>query len=136
MNTQKVIKTSSKVFIGFSIFSVGYVSVLSMLNPVATMELVDTPLPNTDAISSIRGIFGGVGIAITVSLIYLMFKDFKNGISFLTLFWGAYAISRIITQLVDGPLGDFGNQWLIIESTLFILGCVLLFLNKKYGKVE
>jgi hypothetical protein len=133
MSTKKVITASSKVFIGFSIFSVGYVSILSLINPIATMELVNTPLPNNDAISSIRGIFGGVGIVITISLIFLLLKDLTKGLSFLTLFWGAYAISRIITILADGPLGDFGNQWLTIESTLCITGLILLILNKKHA---
>jgi len=133
MYTQKVIAVSSKVFLGFSIFSIGYVSILSMLNPVATMELVNTTLQNTDAISSIRGIYGGVGLAITCSLIYFMLKDVQKGLSFLTMFWGAYAISRVITHLVDGPLGDFGSQWLVIESILFVLALVLLGLNARFS---
>ena len=132
MKAQKVIQISSKVFIGFSIFSIGYVSILSLINPIATMELVNTTLTNTDAISSIRGIYGGVGLAITISLIYLIVKNYQMGLSFLILFWGAYAISRIITQLVDGPLGDFGNQWLVIESVLFVLATALLIGNRKY----
>lgn len=132
MNTKKVISISSKIFIGFSILSVGYVSILSLINPIATMELVNTPLPNNDAISSIRGIFGGVGFVITISLVFLLLKDFAKGLAFLVLFWGAYVVSRIITIMVDGPLGDFGNQWLTIESVLLIIGAILFVLNKKY----
>jgi hypothetical protein len=72
-----------------------------------------------------------VGIVITFSLIYLLLKDIRKGLSFLTLFWGAYALSRILTIIIDGPLGDFGNQWLIIESTLFVVATILLIVNKK-----
>jgi hypothetical protein len=131
MNTQKIINVSSKIFIGFSIFSLGYVSILSLASPQATMELVNTALQNNDAVSSIRGVYGGVGIVITFSLIYLLLKDIRKGLSFLTLFWGAYALSRILTIIIDGPLGDFGNQWLIIESTLFVVATILLIVNKK-----
>ena len=132
MAIQKIIKTSSKVFVGLSILSVGYVSVLSLVDPVATMALVNTPLPNTDAISSIRGIYGGVGLAITLSLVYLLLRDFKLGLAFLSLFWGGYAISRIITLSVEGPLGDFGSQWLMIESVFFVLSSALLWLTHRY----
>ena len=131
MNTTKVIAISSKIFIGFSILSLGYVSISSLVNPVATMELVSTPLSNNDAISSIRGIYGGVGLAISISLTFLLMTDITKGLSFLVLFWGAYAISRVITIMVDGPLGDFGNQWLTIESILCLIGLVLLVLNNK-----
>ena len=65
MISQKAITISSKIFIGFSIVSVGYVSILSLLDPKSTMEMVNTSLNNNDAISSIRGIYGGVGIVIT-----------------------------------------------------------------------
>ncbi len=51
-------------------------------------------------------------------------------IRFLTLFLSSYAISRLIKIIADGPLGDFGNQWLSIETALFMLGLVLLFVNQ------
>lgn len=133
MDAQKNVKIASKIYIGFSAFSLGYVAILSLISPQSTMNLVATPLPNADAISSIRGIYGGVGFIITIQLIYLLIKDYKKGLLFLILFWGAYAISRLITMFVDGPLGTFGNQWMVIESTFCVLGVVLLFLNKKYN---
>lgn len=133
MDAEKNIKIASKIYIGFSAFSLGYVAILSLISPQSTMNLVATPLPNTDAISSIRGIYGGVGLIITIQLIYLLIKDYKKGLLFLILFWGAYAISRLITMFVDGSLGTFGNQWMVIESTFCVLGVVLLFLNKKYN---
>ncbi|RYF80418.1 MAG: DUF4345 domain-containing protein, partial [Chitinophagaceae bacterium] len=77
MNAQKKIKVSSQIFIGFSAFSLGYVALLSLFSPQATMDLVATTLPNTDAISSIRGIYGGVGMVITIQLIYLLVKDYN-----------------------------------------------------------
>jgi hypothetical protein len=131
MNAQEIIKTSSRVFIGFSAISLGYVAMLSLLSPQATMDLVATPLPNNDAISSIRGIYGGVGLVITLQLVYLLFKDHEKGLWFLSLFWGAYAISRLTTMIVDGPLGDFGNQWLVIESSFCAVAVVLLLLPAK-----
>lgn len=133
MNTQKITKVGSQFFIGFSIFSLGYVAILSLVDPQATMDLVQTNLPNTDAISSIRGIYGGVGLVITLQLIYLLFKNIQKGLLFLSLFWGAYAVSRFITIFSDGALGDFGNQWIVIETAFCLLAIVLLFLSRKYS---
>ncbi len=98
------------------------------------MDLVATKLPNTDAISSIRGIYGGVGLVITIQLIYLLFKDYYKGLLFLSLFWGAYAISRMITIFTDGALGDFGKQWIFIESTFTVIAIILILLARKYKK--
>ncbi len=133
MNTQKITKVGSQIFIGFSIFSLGYVAILSLVNPQATMDLVKTNLPNTDAMSSIRGIYGGVGLVITLQLIYLLFRDVQKGLLFLSMFWGAYAISRLITIFTNGALGDFGNQWIMIETTFCVLAIALLFLSRKYS---
>ncbi|MGB0403952.1 MAG: DUF4345 domain-containing protein [Salibacteraceae bacterium] len=132
MNAKKTIQISSNLFIGFSILSLSYVSVLSIYNPQATMDLVSTTLANNDAISSIRGIYGGVGLVIITTLVYLLIADTKKGLLFLALFWGSYAASRIITIVADGPLGEFGSNWLIIESTFSILAFGLFFLNKRY----
>jgi uncharacterized membrane protein len=135
MKAQKNVKISSQIFIGFSAFSIGYVALLSLFSPQSTMDLVATTLPNTDAISSIRGIYGGVGLVITIQLIYLLIKDYYKGLLFLSLFWGAYAISRLITIFVDGSLGEFGNQWIIIESTFSTIAVILLLVSKKYKNV-
>ncbi|WP_294675599.1 DUF4345 domain-containing protein [uncultured Fluviicola sp.] len=132
MNAQKTVKLSSRIFIGFSAFSLGYVALLSLFSPQSTMDLVATTLPNTDAMSSIRGIYGGVGLVITIQLIYLLIKDYYKGLLFLSLFWGAYAVSRLITIFVDGSLGDFGNQWIMMESTFSVIALILLFVSKKY----
>ena len=131
MQLQKVISFASKGFVGFSILSIGYVSVLSLLDPKATMELVNVTLSNTDAVSSIRGIYGGVGLVITLSLVYLLLKNLRQGLIFLGMFWGAYAASRIVTWVADGPLGAFGSQWLVIESVFFGLAVVLALLNRE-----
>jgi len=134
MNTQINVKVGSQIYIGFSALSLGYVALLSLYSPQATMDLVKTTLPNTDAISSIRGIYGGVGLVITGLLIYLLIKDYYKGLLFLSLFWGAYAISRFITIFVEGALGDFGNQWIIIESTFTIFAILLMVLSNKATK--
>ncbi|RKE56000.1 DUF4345 domain-containing protein [Sphingobacterium detergens] len=135
MNAQKIVKVSSKIYILFSILCVLYVGLFSMYSPQATMKLVSTVLPNNDAISSIRGVYGGVGLVIVVALIYLLRKDLRLGLIFITLFWISYALSRLITLVVDGPLGDFGFQWLIIESVQSILGLGLLLLFRLSKKI-
>jgi len=134
MNAQKMIKACSRAYIGFSILSLAYVSILSFWNPQATMNLVSTQLPNTDAISSIRGIYGGIGLLIAFLLVYLLLNDIAKALFFLLLFWAAYAISRLVTIWADGPLGSFGSKWLIIESTFSILAFLLLILYTRMMK--
>lgn len=50
----------SKIFIGICMLSLASVAFLSLFDPQAAMDLVQTPLPNNDALSSIRGVYGGV----------------------------------------------------------------------------
>ena len=129
---KKVLGLSTKGYVGFCVLSLAYLSVASFIAPQSTMDLVNLELGNTDAISSIRGIYGGVGLTITTSLIYLFIqKKIHEILLFLSLFWGLYAISRYITILVDGKLGDFGNQWIVIESVLCMVGIILIRYNKR-----
>lgn len=134
MNPKRNVQISSKIYIGFSALSLGFVAMLSLFSPQSTMDLVAVVLPNNDAISSIRGIYGGVGLIITIQLIYLLIKDYYKGLLFLSLFWGAYAISRLITILLDGPLGGFGTQWITIETAFCTIAIILLLLSKKYSE--
>lgn len=131
MNKNKIINIVSGVFILFSAFSLLMVSLMAMANPQSVMDLVQVQLPNTDAYSSIRGIYGGVGLVIITQLIYLLIKDRKKALAFLSLFWGAYAVSRLITIAAEGSLGAFGSQWLMIESVFCVLSVVLYTLYRK-----
>jgi hypothetical protein len=131
MNKYKIINIVSAVFILFSAFSLLMVSLMAMANPQSVMDLVQVQLPNTDAYSSIRGIYGGVGLVIIIQLVYLLIKDRKKALAFLSLFWGAYAVSRLITIAAEGSLGAFGSQWLMIESVFCALSVVLYTLYRK-----
>lgn len=134
MNKKRITHFSGKAFAWLSVASLGYVSILSLFDPHATMALVNVDLTNNDAISSIRGIYGGVGITIVISLIYLLIKDLSKALLFLSIFWGAYAASRLITILVDGALGAFGNQWLVIETVFCAIAVSLTMLNNRQIK--
>lgn len=131
MMTAKAIHLSvSKGFILISAVSLAYVAIMAIINPQTVMDLVGIRLPNNDSISSIRGIYGGVGITLVAMLCYMAFFQPVNGLTFLTIFWGSYASSRILTLIVDGPLGSFGTNWLIIESCLCLIGVLLLTFGK------
>lgn len=127
----------TRTYIGFSILSLLSVSAMALFDPQSVMDLVGVKLENTDAMSSIRGVYGGVGITICLSLLYLLIKHPEKGAAFLSIFWGAYAFSRLITLVSDGPLGDFGNQWLMIESFMALVGLGLwLFLISERRKLK
>lgn len=131
MKTQTVLKRAAQGFILLSALSLLMVSIMAFSNPQSVMDLVRVQLTNTDAFSSIRGVYGGVGITLFISLIYLMLNDVRKGLAFLVLLWGSYALSRTVTVFVEGDLGAFGQQWLLIESTLFVVALVLLWSTAK-----
>jgi hypothetical protein len=127
----KTIKIASRAFIILSCLSLLYVSLLAFVSPQAVMDLVNVTLPNNDAISSIRGIYGGVGLTIVTMLLYLAFADVKKGLIVLSMFWGLYALSRFITILAEGQLGAFGTQWLMIETVFCLIAVFLLFATQR-----
>lgn len=126
MKKTTFVPLAAKGFILLSALSFLSVSIMAWANPQAVMDLVNVQLGNTDALSSIRGVYGGVGLSLFVVLIYLMLRQPVNGLRFLGLLWGFYALSRITTLLHDGALGDFGTRWLTIETVFFTLAIVLL----------
>ncbi len=116
---------ASKTFIWISAGSILTVSLMAFFSPQAVMDLVQVKLENNDAFSSIRGVFGGVGLTLFCTLVYLVMKDVQKGLSLLALLWGFYALSRLVTWISEGPLGSFGTTWLMIESVFFITALVL-----------
>ncbi len=117
----KWIKIGSGIVIGISGIGILSVSAQAMLDPQSVMDLVQVKLENNDAYSSIRGVFGGVGFTLLAIFTWLVRKDKAAALGFIALFWGMYALSRMITIASEGALGDFGSQWLVIESTLCVL---------------
>jgi Domain of unknown function (DUF4345) len=116
MKTFQFIRLASSGFILLSCLALSAVSIMAFMNPQSVMDLVKVRLGNTDAISSIRGIYGGVGLTIVLSLLYLLLNNRRQALVFLCMLWGFYAISRLITIGVEGQLGTFGMQWLWVES--------------------
>ncbi|WP_138992794.1 DUF4345 domain-containing protein [Larkinella sp. C7] len=136
MQTQTIVKRAAQGFILLSALALLSVSIMAFANPQSVMDLVHVQLTNTDAFSSIRGVYGGVGLTLFISLIYLMLNDVNKGLAFLCLLWGFYAISRTITVFAEGALGDFGRQWLVTESVFFVIALVLLRANSRTTAVS
>ncbi|QIP15795.1 DUF4345 domain-containing protein [Spirosoma aureum] len=125
MKKQAILKRLSQGYILLSAVALLSVSIMAFSSPQSVMDLVHVQLNNTDAFSSIRGVYGGVGLTLFISLIYLMINDIQKGLAFLSLLWGFYALSRVVTIFTEGSLGDFGTQWLVTESVLFVIGVML-----------
>jgi hypothetical protein len=128
MNIKRILSQS---FILISALSIGGVSIMALNDPQSVMDLVQVTLPNNDAFSSIRGVYGGAGFAIGISLLYAIRRDIGKALAFLMLLWGLYALARMITIFKEGPLGDFGILWIRTETALFIISCLLFFWNKR-----
>lgn len=120
------LKLGARIFILLSATALLSVSLMAFANPQSVMDLVGVKLTNTDAFSSIRGVYGGVGLALFLALVNMMHRNIINGLAFLSLLWGLYAFSRLITIFLEGPLGTFGTQWLKIEATLCLAALTLL----------
>ncbi len=60
----------------------------------------------------------------------IAFKNPERGTLFFTMFWLLYALSRIITIWANGPLGEFGNNWLKIELSFGLFALVLYLLHR------
>lgn len=130
MQSQTIRKRVAQGFILLSALALLSVSIMAFANPQSVMDLVGVRLTNTDAFSSIRGVYGGAGLTLFISLVYLMLRDVPKGLAFLCLLWGFYALSRTITIFAEGALGAFGRQWVIIESIFFLIALSLLWINR------
>lgn len=130
----KTIKISGYLFVFISSLSLIYVSALAWIDPKDIMALVQVKLENTDALSSIRGVYGGVGFTLAGLVILMSINNLQNGLLFLSVFWLMYAISRVLTIIIDGPLGDFGNMWIKIESMFAVIAFILYLLNRPGNK--
>lgn len=133
MQTQIILKRTAQGFILVSALALLSVGIMAINDPQSVMDLVRVKLTNNDAFSSIRGVYGGAGLTLVVSLLYLMLRSVIQGLAFLSLLWGVYALSRIVTIFSEGALGAFGKQWLLIESSLCLLAVILLWANRKAG---
>jgi len=131
MKTNKLLDTATWSIVVTSAVGTLSVSLMALVDPRGVMALVHTPLTNTDAFSSIRGVFGGVGFMLAAAMVWIFRRDRTAGVGFLALFWGNYALCRALTIVMDGPLGDFGNQWIGIETTLAVLSTVVYVLRRK-----
>lgn len=131
MNKQRMLTWVTGGFISLCALSLLSVSLMAFFNPQSVMDLVSVSLSNTDAYSSIRGVYGGAGMAMVLLLVYLMRNNSRIALLFLTLLWGLYALSRLITIFAEGPLGSFGSQWIVTETVLFAIALVLLILHQK-----
>ncbi|KAB7732584.1 DUF4345 domain-containing protein [Rudanella paleaurantiibacter] len=127
-----ILLIGTRLLIGLTAFGIASVACMAFANPQDVMSLVGVHLPNPDAYSSIRGVYGGAGLTIALWLVYLAARQPRQGLVFVAILCGLYALSRLITQLTEGPLGDFGYQWMLIEGTLCGLALLLLALTRRH----
>lgn len=135
MKKLTILNVVTNGFILLSAFSLLSVSLMAFNDPQAVMDLVNVKLTNADAFSSIRGVYGGVGLTVSLSILYLMRINSSLALAFLGLFWGSYAMSRTITIFAEGSLGAFGTQWLIIETVFCLIALTLYMLKRSPAKV-
>lgn len=124
-NTNQMIRYVSLTLILVVTAGIAMVALMAFIDPQSVMNLVQVTLPNTDAYSSIRGVYGGAGLTLVTVLVFLALTDVNKGLLLTAILCGFYALSRVVTSQIEGPLGAFGRQWLLIESSLGILALLL-----------
>jgi hypothetical protein len=120
MENKTILRVLSIALISLTALGILMVSMMAFSDPQAVMALVHVQLDNNDAYSSIRGVYGGAGMVMVITLVYLGIRDQMKGLLFVAMIAGFYSLSRLITIMVEGSLGDFGSQWLKIESCMCI----------------
>lgn len=106
------------------------IRIQAFISPQSLLDLAGEKLNNPDASSSVRGVYGGVGLLIFMQLVYLLFNNQKQALIIVALFGGLYAVSRAVTVITDGPLGTFGTRLFITETVLWVLALALLMIRK------
>jgi hypothetical protein len=134
MKDNRILNVLSISVIGLTALGILMVSMQAFFSPQSVMDLVQVKLENNDAFSSIRGVYGGVGLTIFITMMYLAIKNPMQGLAFTALFCGLYAISRIMTIFMEGSLGGFGTQWLITETIMFLFAATLFLFQKRAVK--
>ena len=127
------LQPASATVIVITALAILLVSIEALVNPQAVMDLVQVKLTNTDAVSSIRAVYGGIGVLLVVQLVYLLYTNQMLGLVMVALFGGLYAGSRLLTIIKEGSLGAFGTQWLYTEATLCATAVVLLIVRIQKG---
>jgi hypothetical protein len=101
MTKKKKVYLTSQGFVVMSVLCLLSVSIMAFYNPQSVMDLVQVTLPNNDAFSSIRGIYGGsrfgfiYRIAILVENRYYKSPSFfGNALGFLCLVAHHHYIGR------------------------------------------
>ena len=74
----KTIKFLGYLIVCLSLLSLMYVSCLAWIDPSAVMQLVGVELNNNDALSSIRGVYGGVGFTLIAVIIFFTLKNLRQ----------------------------------------------------------
>ncbi|PUZ27688.1 protein of unknown function [Chitinophaga costaii] len=133
---KKSVTIISYICIGLFLSSLLYISILAWANPETVMAFVEVELNNNDAKSSIRGVYGGVGFFLVGLALIISIRNLQHGLLFFTAFWLMYAVSRILTTIVDGPLEAFGNTWLKIELSFGLLSLTLYLLRRYVLKIK
>ncbi len=136
MKNNRIIDIATWAIVLISALGTLSVSLMALVDPQGVMAMVHTPLDNTDAYSSVRGVFGGVGLTLAAIMVWVFRRDRTAGLGFIALFWGNYALCRALTIAMDGPLGAFGGQWIVIGTMLALAALALYVVRKRAVKVH
>ncbi|HWJ29652.1 MAG TPA: DUF4345 family protein [Flavisolibacter sp.] len=128
MKQIRIINISTILLVSFSATAILMASIMIFFHHQRVMNVLKVNLPGAYTRSFMLALYGIVGLAAGLSMIYIFIKNQRKGLSFLTLLWGFYAASRLMTILFNGSLNDFG-RWLFIDSMLFMVSVVLLLMQ-------
>lgn len=133
MDANKLFRILTAALVGVATLGFLAVAIQAFINPQLVMDLVQTHLPNADARSSIRGLYGGVNVGLSALLVLgLIRRQPRLSLWLLFAITGGYVVGRVANLMDDGPAGPFASTWLIIETFFFLGSGALLFWSRRF----
>lgn len=93
--------------------------------PSELLAVVGIPLDNPSALSSIRGIYGGLHIAFGAMMLWSLLKNPSVALLFVVIYTGGFTLGRWTAFALDGQPNAFVTTWMFVEP---VCGLVSWFL--------
>ncbi len=107
------------------------------LNYPSFLDAVGLSVSSQIGYSEIAGIYGGLNLCIGIMCLVGIFKSNIGifSIKFITFLVASIALGRVLFSLIPTTPG-FYNPYFVFEISAFVIGVVLLVLNKRLNKIS
>jgi hypothetical protein len=122
----KIIKLSTRIFLGLMALAFCKVGIEALVNPVPVLANVQIELLNTNALSSMRAVYGGMHFVFGLFCLYGIFKNPASALGLIVLYTAGFVLGRLTGIIVDGTPDEFVTSWLATETVSLLIAGFLL----------